>query len=70
MSRKHITTIIMGAARRDFHNFNAYFRDNPGYQVVAFTATQIPNVEERRYPPELAGSLYPRNGLAEPDCLR
>jgi len=49
----------MGAAGRDFHNFNVYFRDNPDYQVVAFTATQIPNIEERRYPPELAGSLYP-----------
>ncbi len=51
--------IIMGAAGRDFHNFNVYFRDNPNYQVVAFTATQIPNIEGRRYPPELAGSLYP-----------
>ena len=51
--------IIMGAAGRDFHNFNVYFRDNPDYQVVAFTATQIPNIEGRRYPPELAGSLYP-----------
>jgi len=52
--------IIMGAAGRDFHNFNVYFRDNPSYQVVAFTATQIPNIEGRRYPPELAGSLYPQ----------
>jgi predicted GTPase len=52
--------IIMGAAGRDFHNFNVYFRDNPNYQVVAFTATQIPNIEGRRYPPELAGSLYPQ----------
>jgi predicted GTPase len=51
--------IIMGAAGRDFHNFNVYFRDNPDYQVVAFTATQIPNIEGRRYPPELAGHLYP-----------
>jgi predicted GTPase len=51
--------IIMGAAGRDFHNFNIYFRDNPDYQVVAFTATQIPNIEGRRYPPELAGRLYP-----------
>ena len=39
-----IRTLIMGAAGRDFHNFNVYFRDNPGYQVVAFTATQIPNI--------------------------
>ncbi len=51
--------IIMGAAGRDFHNFNVYFRDNPDYQIVAFTATQIPNIEGRRYPPELAGRLYP-----------
>jgi predicted GTPase len=51
--------IIMGAAGRDFHNFNVCFRDAPDYQVVAFTATQIPNIEGRRYPPELAGSLYP-----------
>jgi predicted GTPase len=51
--------IIMGAAGRDFHNFNIYFRDNPRYNVVAFTATQIPNIEGRRYPSELAGRLYP-----------
>ncbi len=51
--------IIMGAAGRDFHNFNVYFRDNPHYQVVAFTATQIPNIEGRVYPPELAGGGYP-----------
>ncbi len=54
-----IRTLIMGAAGRDFHNFNVFFRDNPDYQVVAFTATQIPNIEGRRYPAELAGSLYP-----------
>ena len=54
-----IRTIIMGAAGRDFHNFNVYFRDNPDYQVVAFTATQIPDIEGRTYPAELAGSLYP-----------
>jgi predicted GTPase len=58
MSRKR--TIIMGAAGRDFHNFNVYFRGNPDHQVVAFTATQIPNIEGRRYPPELAGGLYPQ----------
>ncbi len=52
-------TIIMGAAGRDFHNFNVYFRDNESYEVVAFTATQIPNIEGRKYPQELAGSLYP-----------
>ncbi|MGQ9517403.1 MAG: cyclic 2,3-diphosphoglycerate synthase [Anaerolineae bacterium] len=51
--------LIMGAAGRDFHNFNVYFRANPAYEVVAFTATQIPNIEGRRYPPELAGPLYP-----------
>lgn len=51
--------IIMGAAGRDFHNFNTNFRDNSEYQVVAFTATQIPNIEGRVYPPELAGKLYP-----------
>jgi len=54
--------IIMGAAGRDFHNFNTYFRDNPEYEVVAFTATQIPDIQDRKYPPELAGKLYP-NGI-------
>ena len=54
--------IIMGAAGRDFHNFNVFFRDNEEYEVVAFTATQIPNIEGRKYPAELAGSLYP-NGI-------
>ncbi|MBI3286770.1 MAG: GTPase [Chloroflexi bacterium] len=52
--------IILGAAGRDFHNFNVYFRDNPNYEVVAFTATQIPNIQGRIYPPELAGLRYPR----------
>jgi predicted GTPase len=51
--------IIMGAAGRDFHNFNLLFKDNPQYQVTAFTAAQIPLVHDRVYPPELAGSLYP-----------
>jgi predicted GTPase len=51
--------IVMGAAGRDFHNFNVYFRDNPRYRVVAFTAAQIPDIDARRYPPALAGSLYP-----------
>lgn len=50
--------LIMGAAGRDFHNFNMVFRDNPNYEVVAFTATQIPNIEGRLYPPALAGKLY------------
>jgi predicted GTPase len=49
----------MGAAGRDFHNFNVFYRDNKDYLVVAFTATQIPNIEGRKYPAELAGSLYP-----------
>jgi predicted GTPase len=52
--------IIMGAAGRDFHNFNVYFRDNPDYRVVAFTATQIPDIEGRKYPAALAGKLYPK----------
>ena len=51
--------LIVGAAGRDFHNFNLVYRDRPEYEVVAFTATQIPNIDGRRYPPELAGSLYP-----------
>jgi predicted GTPase len=51
--------LIMGAAGRDFHNFNVYFRQNKDYQVVAFTATQIPNIEGRLYPAELSGDLYP-----------
>lgn len=58
MSRKKV--IIMGAAGRDFHNFNTYYRDNEGYEVVAFTATQIPDIHGRKYPPELAGRLYPQ----------
>ena len=52
--------IIMGAAGRDFHNFNTYFRDNKDYRVVAFTATQIPDIDGRKYPVELAGKLYPK----------
>ncbi len=52
--------LIMGAAGRDFHNFNVYFRDNPNYKVVAFTATQIPDIDDRRYPAKLAGKLYPK----------
>lgn len=52
--------LIMGAAGRDFHNFNVCFRDNPAVEVVAFTATQIPGIEGRRYPPELAGARYPQ----------
>lgn len=51
--------IIIGAAGRDFHNFNVFYRDNPNYQVVAFTASQIPDIDDRKYPKELAGDLYP-----------
>ena len=51
--------VIMGAAGRDFHNFNCTYRDNENFEVVAFTATQIPDIDDRRYPSELAGELYP-----------
>lgn len=51
--------LILGAAGRDFHNFNTVFRGDENYEVIAFTATQIPNIEDRRYPVELAGTLYP-----------
>lgn len=55
-----IKTIIMGAAGRDFHNFNVVYRDNKMFDVVAFTATQIPNIDGRKYPATLAGKLYPK----------
>jgi predicted GTPase len=58
MKRKNV--IIIGAAGRDFHNFNTCYRDNPAYQVVAFTAAQIPDIADRRYPAALAGALYPK----------
>ena len=61
------TVLIMGAAGRDFHNFNVVFRDRPEYRVVAFTAAQIPNIAGRRYPPELAGSLYPEGIPIHPE---
>ncbi len=54
-----IRTLIMGAAGRDFHNFNVFFRENKDYEVVAFTATQIPNIEDRKYPAALSGENYP-----------
>jgi predicted GTPase len=54
-----VRVLIMGAAGRDFHNFNLRYRDNEMYKVVAFTATQIPDIDGRMYPAELAGSLYP-----------
>jgi len=57
MERKNV--IIIGAAGRDFHNFNVYYRDNEQYNVVAFTAAQIPDIDGRKYPAELAGDLYP-----------
>jgi len=60
MAKKRV--LIMGAAGRDFHNFNVYYRDNADYEVVAFTAYQIPNIAGRKYPKELAGKLYP-NGI-------
>jgi len=57
MAKKNV--IIIGAAGRDFHNFNTYYRDNEEYRVVAFTAAQIPDIDGRQYPQELAGQLYP-----------
>ncbi|MGZ3568243.1 MAG: hypothetical protein ACXU9W_05560, partial [Thermodesulfobacteriota bacterium] len=54
-----VQVIILGAGGRDFHNFNTYFRGNRSYRVVAFTATQIPFIADRVYPPELAGPGYP-----------
>ncbi len=62
-----IKTIIMGAAGRDFHNFNVVYRDNDRYEVVAFTATQIPNIDGRRYPAVLAGRLYPQGIPIHPE---
>lgn len=65
MSRMRV--LIMGAAGRDFHNFNTVFREDEAYEVVAFTATQIPNIEGRIYPPQLAGSLYPKGIPIHPE---
>ena len=62
MSTKRRKILIMGAAGRDFHNFNTYYRTNESYEVVAFTATQIPDIVDRKYPAELSGELYP-NGI-------
>ncbi len=59
MSTKRRKILIMGAAGRDFHNFNTYYRNNESYEVVAFTATQIPDIVDRKYPSELSGDLYP-----------
>ncbi len=65
MERKRV--VIMGAAGRDFHNFNVFFRDKEEYEVVAFTATQIPNIDDRTYPAVLAGSLYPDGIPIDPE---
>ena len=61
MSKRNV--IIIGAAGRDFHNFNTFFRNNDSYNVVAFTAAQIPDIDGRKYPAALAGKNYP-NGIA------
>ncbi|NNJ48104.1 MAG: GTPase [Acidimicrobiia bacterium] len=60
--------LILGAAGRDFHNFNVLYRDNPDFEVVGFTATQIPNIDGRRYPPELAGDGYPDGISIHPEA--
>src|SRR4030065_640986 len=57
MPRRRV--VIIGAAGRDFHNFNTRYRDDDGFEVGAFPAAQIPDIDDRRYPPELAGPLYP-----------
>jgi predicted GTPase len=62
-----IRTLIMGAAGRDFHNFNVFFRDNPDYEVVAFTATQIPDIDNRTYPAALSGRRYPKGIPIHPE---
>jgi len=64
MKRK---VIIMGAAGRDFHNFNVFFRDNKDYEVIAFTATQIPGIDDKKYPAALAGKLYPKGIEIKPE---
>ena len=69
MGRRRIRVVIMGAGGRDFHNFNVYFRDNQDYEVVAFTASQIPGVANRRYPPSLAGRLYPEGIPIVPETM-
>lgn len=66
MSR--VKVIILGAAGRDFHNFNCVYRQNPAYEVVAFTATQIPDIDGRRYPASLAGPHYPEGILIEDEA--
>ena len=61
--------IIMGAAGRDFHNFNIYFKDNRRYHVVAFTAAQIPDIDQRSYPSAFAGGLYPDGIPIYPEAM-
>lgn len=68
-AKHHKKVLILGAAGRDFHNFNIFFRKNPLYKVAAFTATQIPNISGRRYPASLAGRLYPRGIPIYPESL-
>ncbi len=72
MADGRIRVLILGAAGRDFHNFNTCFRDDPTYDVVAFTATQIPDIEDRKYPAALAGKLYPKGIpiLAEAEMIQ
>jgi predicted GTPase len=65
--KDRVRTAILGAGGRDFHNFNTYYRSNEHYEVVAFTATQIPHIEDRTYPPDLAGPLYPKGILIYPE---
>ena len=70
MAKLRRKIVIVGAAGRDFHNFNMVYRDNDGFEVVAFTATQIPGIEGRTYPAELAGPLYPEGiPIREEDAL-
>ncbi|MEA2509889.1 MAG: hypothetical protein QOG21_1971 [Actinomycetota bacterium] len=64
---KRRKVLIVGAAGRDFHNFNVHYRDDPNYEVVGFTATQIPGIDDRRYPSELAGSRYPHGIPIHPE---
>ena len=66
MARRRV--VIMGAAGRDFHDFNVVYRDDPEYEVVAFTATQIPGIDDRVYPPVLAGPRYPRGIRIRPEA--
>lgn len=65
-----IRTLILGAAGRDFHNFNVVYRDDTRYEVFGFTAAQIPNIADRRYPADLAGPLYPAGVPIFPPVVR